>query len=265
MAQRVAIVTGAGSGIGAAVSKRLCVRGWKVILGGRTLSKLEVVARAASAEHGSAIAIRCDVTKAVEVQQLVDAAGSRLDALVHCAGQGHCLDIDALNENEWRETLDVSATAAFLTAKAALPKLRATRGGFGHIIQIASLASSGTWHLEVGYGTAKAAQLKFALHLASQMQIDAQAGGRVMYSHAICPGTVDTPFWDRVPQRPVGDRSLVLTAEEVAWLVEQVIDSPEVTVEELSARAPRQDVVIKHLPSYERWPNVIAIAHKSHP
>jgi NAD(P)-dependent dehydrogenase (short-subunit alcohol dehydrogenase family) len=263
--QKVAIVTGAGSGIGAAVARRLARRGWKVILAGRTAAKLESVAMEIRDTGGSAEAVACDVTVSSDVRRLLEAAGPTLDALVHSAGQGHCLSIDELNVQEWKDTLEVAVTGAFLTAKAALPKLRSTKNGCGYIIQIASLASGGTWNLEVGYGTAKGAQLKFALHLEQQMKEDAAAGGRVIHSIAICPGTVDTPFWSRVPQRPIRDHRLVLTADEVAWLVEQVMDNPAVTVEELAPIAPRKDVVVKHLAPFERYPNVYAIAHASHP
>jgi 3-oxoacyl-[acyl-carrier protein] reductase len=262
--KRVVVVTGAGSGIGAAVARRLGKSGWRVILGGRTPGNLAEVAAEIRAAGGSAEAVTADVTIASDVERLVRAAGPELDALIHSAGQGHCLTIDELDEEEWRQTLDVAVTGAFLTTKAALPVLRATSGGPGHIIQIASLASGGTWHREVGYGTAKGAQLKFALHLAEQMKEDARAGGRTIHVHAVCPGTVDTPFWSRVPQRTI-EPQLVLNPDEVAWLVEGVIESPLATAEDFSAKKPRAEVVVKRLPPYERWPNVIAIAHESHP
>jgi NAD(P)-dependent dehydrogenase (short-subunit alcohol dehydrogenase family) len=261
---KVAVITGAGTGIGAAVARRLARLGWRVVLGGRRLDRLSEVAREIEAGSGQASAVVCDVTVAADVERLVQAAGPRLDALVHSAGIGHCLTLDELDEAEWRRTLDVAVTGAFLTAKAALPKLRATRGGEGHVIQVASLASGGTWFREIGYGTAKGAQLKFALHLASQLHEDAQKGGRVIHSAAVCPGTVDTPFWERVPQRVI-EPHLCLTADEVAWVVERLILAPSSTAEDLSASRPRPDIVVKRHPPFERWSNVIAIAHESHP
>jgi NAD(P)-dependent dehydrogenase (short-subunit alcohol dehydrogenase family) len=190
--------------------------------------------------------------------------GERLDVLVHSAGQGHCLRIDELSEQEFRQMLDVAVVGAFSTAKAALPLLRASRGGMGHLIQICSLASGGTWNREVGYGTAKGAQLEFALHLASLLREEADAGGRVLHSQALCPGTVNTPFWDRIPQRSA-DPDTTLTADEVAWLVERWIEDPSATAENLASIKPRRDIVIKRHAPFERWDNVIAIAHESHP
>lgn len=261
---RVAVITGAGTGIGAAVARRLARLGWSVVLGGRRLERLNEVVREIEAASGQARAVACDVTVAADVQRLVDAAGPRLDALIHSAGIGHCLTIDELDEAEWRRTLDVAVTGAFLTAKAALPKLRATRDGEGHVIQVASLASGGTWFREVGYGTAKGAQLKFALHLGSQLHEEAKQGGRVIHSSVVCPGTVDTPFWERVPQRVI-DAQQALTADEVAWVVQRFIEAPTSTAEDLSAEKPRPEIVVKRHPPFERWSNVIAIAHESHP
>ena len=261
---KVAIVTGAGTGIGAAIAHRLAARGWRVVLGGRTAAKLEAVAAHIRACGGDAEAVPGDVTVSADVARLVAAAGRSLDALIHCAGIGHCLTIDELDEKEWRQVLDVAVTGAFLTTKHALPPLRTTPAGHGHIVQICSLASGGTWNREIGYGTAKGAQLKFALHLAAQMKEDAAKGGRTIHVHAVCPGTVDTPFWDRVPNRPI-DRQLALHADEVAWLVDEIINDSSITIVELVRRKPRSEVVVKPHPPFERWPTGIAIAHESHP
>ncbi|HWA84840.1 MAG TPA: SDR family oxidoreductase [Opitutus sp.] len=261
----VAVITGAGTGIGAAVARRLAAKGWQVILGGRRKHKLDEVAAEIRARGGKAETLACDVTVAAEVARLIDAAGPALDALIHSAGKGHYLTIDELDEKEWRETIEVAVTGAFLTAKAALPKLRAGRDrGDGFIVQIASLASGGTWNKEVGYGTAKGAQAKFALHLASQLREEAKAGGRVIHSHAVCPGTVDTPFWENIPQRVI-EPELCLRADEVAWVVEKITENPAVTAEDLAKVRPRKEIVVKRHAPFERWDNVIAIAHESHP
>lgn len=264
MTKKVAIITGAGTGIGAATAKLLAGEGWKIILAGRTKNTIEAVASQINSAGGEAVAQVCDVTKSDDVKALIKVAGTKLDALIHSAGIGHCLTIDELDEKEWQETLDVSVTGAFLTAKYALPVMRATTGGCGHIIQIGSLASGGTWYLEVGYGTAKGAQAKFALHLASQMEEDFKAGSRKIHVHAVCPGTVDTPFWDRIPQRDA-DPELTLAAGEVAWMVGEVIKNPGTTAEALEEIKPREEIVISRHAPFERWDNVIAIKHNSHP
>jgi NAD(P)-dependent dehydrogenase (short-subunit alcohol dehydrogenase family) len=126
------------------------------------------------------------------------------------------------------------------------------------------LASGGTWNKEVGYGTAKGAQLKFGLHLDSQLKEEAKAGARTIHVHLVCPGTVDTPFWANIPQRTVDPKSS-LRADDVAWLVEQMMDNPSAAAEDLARDKPRQDIVVKRHSPFERWNNVIAIAHESHP
>lgn len=260
----VAVITGAGSGIGAATANLLAKKGWKVILNGRSLAKLEYIAKHIYDGGGEVVAIAGDVTKTEDVRRLIAAAGSRIDALIHSAGIGHCLTIDELDEQEWQDTLNVAATGAFLTAKHALPVMRQSRGGSGHIIQIASLASGGTWELEIGYGTAKGAQVKFALHLAEHMQKEHAAGGKKIHVHAVCPGTVNTPFWDRIPQRNA-DPDLTLSPEQVAWMVGELIDNPDHNAESLAAIKPHKDIVIERHAPFERWDNVVAMKHVSHP
>ena len=73
------------------------------------------------------MAVAADVTRGREVERLLAAAPDTLDAVIHCAGFGHCKSIDELDEAEWRSCLDIAVTAAFLAAKPALPKLRAPR------------------------------------------------------------------------------------------------------------------------------------------
>ncbi len=262
--KKVAIVTGAGTGIGKSIALMLAKKGWKVVVCGRTAQTLDTVVSEISALGGVAQKVICDVTKPEAVKNLIAVTGNRLDALIHSAGIGHCLLIDDIDDDEWTETLAVAATGAFLTAKYALPILRNTPNGNGYIIQIGSLASGGTWEFEAGYGTAKGAQVKFTLHLDSQMQVEAKNGGRKIHVHAVCPGTVDTPFWNRIPQRDA-DPELTLNPNEVSWMVEQIIDNPSITAEELSEIKPREEIIVHRLSPYERWDNVIALKHESHP
>ncbi|MBF0245337.1 MAG: hypothetical protein HQL31_08705, partial [Planctomycetes bacterium] len=93
---------------------------------------------------------------------------------------------------------------------------------------------------------------------------EAQKGGRRIHSHCICPGSVDTPFWQRIPEREVHP-SECLSADEVAWAVAAVIAQPAITAEVLAQQVSRPEVLVRRLPPYERWDNVIAIYHDSHP
>lgn len=128
-APKVGAITGPGMGIGAALARRISGLDGKVVLAGRAPSTLDAVAADITATGGQAIAVPGDVAVAADVARVIDATGSRLDALIHSAGVGHCLTIDELDEREWRLTLVVAVTAAFLPAKLALPKLRSS----GHL------------------------------------------------------------------------------------------------------------------------------------
>jgi hypothetical protein len=75
---------------------------------------------------------------------------------------------------------------------------------------------------------------------------------------------VDTPFWEKIPQRVI-EPELCLRADEVAWVVDQIIENPAVTAEDLAKVRPRKEIVVKRHAPFERWDNVIAIAHESHP
>ncbi|MBN2434983.1 MAG: hypothetical protein JXK07_06915 [Spirochaetes bacterium] len=136
--------------------------------------------------------------------------------------------------------------------------------GPGFIFQICSLASGGTWQFEAGYGTAKGAQLKFALHLMEESAARVQEGKRLIYSRAVCPGTTDTPFWNRIPQRDA-DPATTLTADNVAWVIDTWLDDPDATAEMMNAKKPRNDIVIKRHHPFEFWDGIMAIAHESHP
>lgn len=257
---RVAVITGAGSGIGAAIATRLSRAGWRIYGCGRNLAKLESVAARCA---GAFVPVECDVTDWEQVQALAARLDAPLDLLVHNAGFGQCQNIDDLDVAEWSACLAVAATGAFLTAKALLPKLRAGGPTPGHVIQIASLASGGSWNMEIGYGTAKGAQLKFHLHLVNQLAAEVASGGRLIHAHAICPGSVFTPFWDRIPQRPQSAADC-LEADEVAWLVEQVIAHPDWTAADHAEHAPRTEVrIAPHAPWVDEG-SVMEIKHVAH-
>lgn len=96
------------------------------------------------------------------------------------------------------------------------------------------------------------------------LSLGANQGGRRIYSRAVCPGTTDTPFWDRIPQREA-DSELTLRPEEVAWVVERWLENPSLRAEDMDAEKPRKEIVIKRHRPFESWDGVIAIAHESHP
>src|SRR5690242_6536589 len=109
LAGRTALVTGGGTGIGAAIARRLAEEGARVVLTGRRTEPLQSVA--ASLPEGRGAVVAGDVTREEDVARVVDAAvehgGGRLDALVNNAGAGGAGSVTDLSPAQWREGLDV--------------------------------------------------------------------------------------------------------------------------------------------------------------
>ncbi|NML30245.1 SDR family oxidoreductase [Paraburkholderia antibiotica] len=132
---KVALVTGAGSGIGRACALKLAEHGYRVVLAGRRQAALDAVAEEARALRGDALAVSCDVTDADSVAALFEtirARFGRLDLLFNNAGRnGSPVDLDDVPIDEWRSIVDTNLNGVFLCTRAAfgLMKTQDPRGG----------------------------------------------------------------------------------------------------------------------------------------
>ncbi|MEU7143411.1 SDR family oxidoreductase [Nocardia sp. NPDC046473] len=187
LAGQVALITGGGTGIGAAAARRLVAEGAAVVLCGRRREPLAAVA----AELGDAALVAAgDAADTADVEQMVAAAidrYERLDLVVANAG-GHGLGtVGETGDDDWQLAMQTNVTTAFVTVRAALPHLRARAGS---VVVVSSLAGLFAGPAVAGYVTAKHALIGLTKSLARDYGRD---GVRV---NALCPGWVRTAMAD---------------------------------------------------------------------
>lgn len=209
----VAVITGAGKGIGRATAIELARRGYALSLAARTDSDLLSVLTAADAvERG--IAVPTDVSKFAEIDRLIDVTldrFDRIDAVIHCAGIAPVRSIRDTTPAEWQETLDTNLSAAFHLARAAWPAFERQRGGA--IVNVSSLASRDPFPGFGAYGSAKAAMNLFGLVAAREGQ---EIGVR---AYTIAPGAVETAMFRRIMSPEQYPKEKTLDPADVARVI----------------------------------------------
>ncbi|WP_431300224.1 SDR family NAD(P)-dependent oxidoreductase [Tabrizicola sp. BL-A-41-H6] len=218
MSAKVAMVSGAGRGLGAAITDRLLADGWSLSLGMRDPAK-------GSARHAATAADRLlicpfDATDPATAASWVDATVARfgkLDALVNNAGILRMVDFDQGSEDELDDLWAVNVKAPFRLIRAALPHLRKT--GQGRVVNIASTdAKRYRAGVSVGYTMTKHALLA----MTTAVRFAGWDDG--VRATAICPGAIDTDLISGLPGvTPKADR---LTPETVAGIVAFILTLP---------------------------------------
>jgi meso-butanediol dehydrogenase/(S,S)-butanediol dehydrogenase/diacetyl reductase len=184
--QKVAIVSGGGSGIGAATARRFAAEGASVVVTGRRSTPIEAVA----AEIGG-VTVAGDTSDASHVEEAVAAAVERfggLDVVVANAAVALRGSIDDRDDAAWHATLDVNVTGVMLLVRAALPHL-VERGG-GSIVLVSSVSGLVAAPESAAYIASKSA----LIGLARSIAVD--HGPRGVRANALCPGWVKTPMAD---------------------------------------------------------------------
>jgi NAD(P)-dependent dehydrogenase (short-subunit alcohol dehydrogenase family) len=186
---RVAVVTGASSGLGAAIALRFAAEGAQVLAVARRLDKLDEIATQAAGLPGAVQAFKADMSRADEVRAMVSQAVARfgrLDILVNNAGMNdNFAAVGEMDETLWQQVIELNLNAAFHASKAALPHLLAQRG---NIVNIASIGGTEGARSGVAYTVSKHALVAMTKHTAFSY---ATAGVRC---NVICPGPVETPM-----------------------------------------------------------------------
>ena len=159
MSQRIAVVTGGGSGIGATVALALAEDAWTVVLAGRHRETLDQTVTRGSALTGSLEAIPTDVTDEASVRQLFDAVvegHGRVDLLFNNAGIGAPnVDIDALELDDWNKVVAVNLTGAFLCTREAFRVMRNQQPQGGRIINNGSISAHSPRPRSIAYTATK--------------------------------------------------------------------------------------------------------------
>jgi NADP-dependent 3-hydroxy acid dehydrogenase YdfG len=214
---QIAIVTGAGTGIGRETALLLAKQGCQVVLVGRRKAMLDPVVASIISEGGKAVARAVDIQKRSELVELVEWITSNYgipDIVVHNAGSASkVLNARWISEQEWNSTLEVNLTAVFNLTQALLPGM--LKRGSGTIVTVSSLAALRPNLLGgAAYGAAKAAVLNFMGHLHNTFR------NQGIRATTILPGETDTPILDNRARPPSEqERARMLDPVDVAEAV----------------------------------------------
>lgn len=224
---KVAIITGAGSGLGRAAALLFAKEGAKVVVAANREKDGEQTVKSIKEAAGDAILVRVDVTKSSDLEKAVKAAVDKygkLDIMLNNAGTpGPGKLIADITEEEWNRVISVNLTGVFLGTKYAIPEMLKCGGGV--IINVSSVAAVSPRRYAGAYAAAKAAVIQLTRVTALEY---ARKNIRV---NCILPGPIDTPFFTKVaggdPEKIAIFKEMVRNEvplgrfaqpEEIAWV-----------------------------------------------
>jgi len=238
---RIAVVTGAGSGVGRAVAIELAKRGFDIALVGRREDVLnETIALLDSRQRK--LAVPCDIGDPAEVERMATRVRSELGdptVLVNSAGTNVARRaLSELSVEDYRQVVDINLNGAFYVTHAFLPGMRMAggAGGVGTIVHVISDAGLTANRIS---GVAYIASKFGLVGLTATINVEERNNG--IRATAILPGEINTPLLDRRPVPPPPEaRTKMLQAEDVAACVMLAIDLPERAVVEQLLVRPRE-------------------------
>ncbi len=229
LAGQVAVVTGAGRGIGAAIARELSGLGATSVLCGRRVAALEAVAQAIAGAGGKAVVVGCDVTQLGSVEAAagrVEKAFGRVDILVNNAGiGGFGGPLHHLAPEAWDEILNTNLRGVYYSVRAFAPPMIRARSG--HIINISSLAGKNALPNGAAYAASKWGLNGLSYSIAEELR------GYNIRVAVICPGSTNTELSPHAGKDP----AKMLQPEDVAHAVAMLVtQSPQSFVSEILLR-----------------------------
>jgi 3-oxoacyl-[acyl-carrier protein] reductase len=215
MSAPVALITGAGRGIGRASAVELATRGYALVLVSRTESDLRETEKRCNAACAIATV---DIAKPQAardaVQQACDRFG-RLDAIVHCAGLAPILKVEETSDQQWHDVIDTNLSASFYLARAAWPIF--VKQNAGVIVNISSLAARDPFVGFNAYAAAKAGLNLLGLSLAREGQ------PHNIRVHTVAPGATETAMFRKLLSPQQFSNEKTLDPADVARVVAQCV------------------------------------------
>lgn len=241
---KVIVITGASSGMGEAAARHLADQGARIVLAARRSDRIDALAKDISAKGGKAIAVATDVTRADDVQKLVDTAISmwgRIDVLINNAGVMPLSSLDQAKVSEWDMMIDVNLRGVLHGIAAALPIMKAQQSG--HIINTASVAGHLVFPTSAVYSATK-----FAVRAVTE-GLRKEASAYNVRATIISPGAVSTELLDHISDKDVqaANQDYVgkvgIPPDSYARMVAFAISQPEdVGVNEIIFRPTAQEL-----------------------
>jgi 3-oxoacyl-[acyl-carrier protein] reductase len=195
---KTAIVTGAGRGIGRAISLAFCAEGAKVVVASRTIQELDETARMIRRLGGTTHVVRTDVSVDSDVRRLIQSSldvFGRIDVLVNDAGiLGPIARLDQTDTEKWIETVHVNLIGSYLCCKAVIPHM--IQNGGGKIINISGGGSTSPWPFFSAYSASKTGIVRLTETLAEEVK------GFNIDVNVIAPGGVDSRLQDEIINAP---------------------------------------------------------------
>jgi NAD(P)-dependent dehydrogenase (short-subunit alcohol dehydrogenase family) len=214
--QRIAVITGAGSGIGQAMVRLFAGEGARILAADVNENAAQETARMVTAAGGTCRAFAVDVSRPDQVRAMIDqaiAAFGRIDILCNNAGIGSTTDVVECEPDEWDRVMTVNVKSVYLGCKYAIPHMLAQGGGV--IVNTASVAGMVGLPKRASYSASKGAVIALTRQVAVEY---VEQGIRV---NCICPGTVDSPWVGRLLQQaddPVAARQALVARQPLGRL-----------------------------------------------